>query len=163
MKLPQILAALPSMSASDLSLLAGAIRQLQGGEPPPTGEERAGGPLFEAVKAVLGAKGLAFSRGDTYANFAKSKQFKAWEEGSERVTDFVRAHFGRLKKVEELRLYKMLLPILLDKLTAQKVPISLGSVCSNIGRLTDTFDIAFPGYIGSGLARVVIKSMRNKG
>jgi hypothetical protein len=60
-------------------------------------------------------------------------------------------------------LCRLLVSALMDELRSRGIGVAFGTVATNIGRLPEIFDSAFPGYLESGLGFVVPLAMKRKG
>lgn len=52
---------------------------------------------------------------------------------------------------------RLLWRMLADDLKRRQIPVSLGSMILNMGRVAEAFESAFPGYLDSGLADLVMR------
>ena len=49
--------------------------------------------------------------------------------------------------------------LLINDLKQLSVPVTLGTVCSNLARVPQVFDQQFPDYRQSGMAHIILKQM----
>jgi hypothetical protein len=146
-KLNDLLATLPSLSKHDLALVRGAADRLLGVS------AATAGPLYDALTNVLRLK-LGF------AQFQRTATYKIWQKAEPGVVSFMNEGWPGLSKVATMALMTYLLELLVSDLKGRGVPVSLGAVVSNLGRLPEVFDNNFPGYAEAGLCGLVFNAMR---
>ena len=146
----QIIGALPTLSQSDLTAIKAVTVALLG-HGLPDAVNGPNGPsawLFEALAGVLGVSyGL------------QSGSAKQFNKSAPVFLKFVEEHFSSslTKKVNGVAVMRTLLMLIIDDLKGRGVPVSLGSVIVNMPRMPEVFDTAFPNYLSSGLAALIIK------
>jgi hypothetical protein len=106
--------------------------------------------------SILGQKG------PSYASFQRTVSWKPWRQHLVTVEAFIEKLWPGMTKVQEASLNSFLLWLLADDLKALKVPVTLGSISSNLGRVPEVFDRSFPDYRESGLASKVLQAMVNR-
>lgn len=153
----QILAALPNLQKSDLeaihaisgSLLAGAT-----GASASSGAVPLAPMIFDALVSAVGAT-TAYS---SYSPTA-TRQF---EKRVPDLTKFLDAHFTGWdnNKVGQIAVLRMLFGLIADDLRGRGVNPTIGMLVVNMGRIAEVFENAFPGYLESGIASVVLKNFR---
>jgi len=103
--------------------------------------------LYQAIQTTLIPRQHSclhwslFQKQDSYAQFV---------ERVNTLSLFFTAHTPT-NKVERVAFYLFLIRLLVASLEEQHVPISSRALCTNIHRLPDMIDQAFPGYLESGL------------
>lgn len=152
-KLRQVLSLLPVLSQSELATVKTAAEQLlvssgAGSDEPDL--------LYDALRAVLNVK-LPYSR-------LPSSMRKVWDKNAPIVVHFMEVTWKvtKAQKVMRLAIMKFLVNLVIDELKAQRVPISLGTVITNLHRIEEVYDRAFPDYRKSGLSGLIIKAMERK-
>lgn len=148
-----VLAALPLLKQPDLLAIQGVISRLLGasnvgGLGPPSAN------LYNVLAALLGAS-------VPYDAFMKGSQGKLWGKHAPRVLEFIAATFPNIKtRVEEQAMMRLVLGLVVDDLKGRlRATPSLGMVASNLGRVPELFDSAFPSYRESGLAHLIPQVM----
>ena len=151
MKPSQVLAALPGLSKPDLAAIRAAADSLLGSQV--SAGEQAATPLFDALQRALGLR-LG------WAEFQRTATYKPYKRGAHAIAGFLGSTFPMAEN-RSIRnaLHSFMLECLMDDLKGRKVPISLGSMCSNLERTPEVFKAAFPGYIEGGLAHLIIQRM----
>lgn len=115
--------------------------------------------ILEAIKSELSREGVRSAI--SYSSIMESKYAKAWRKGVGVTSEFVEKTFKDHIKTDNHRLglCRVLARITIDELKKREIPISIGTIASNLQRVPQSFDNAFPGYIKSGLAYLVAESM----
>lgn len=90
--------------------------------------------------------------------FCQSRYFSYFVEKLPPILMFINTNLPNLKKVERIKLYGICANVLVRQLQDQNVPISIGSVCTNLHRLPELVEKAFPGYIAAGLFSVLVRA-----
>lgn len=150
-----ILGALPKLSRGDLEAVHAMASHLLGATAAPaTAGGTLGGAVFDALVAALGAS-MAYSR---YSPTA-SRQF---EKKLPDLTKFLDQHFEgwNQNKVSQLAFLKMLFSLLADDLKERGVAPTIGIMVTNIPRLSEVFNNAFPGYLANGLGSMILKNFQ---
>lgn len=111
--------------------------------------------LYECLTEVSGTR-------ITFDSFSKSTAYKGWVRHSSNALAFIDETFPAAKKAAKKALTKHLLSLLASDLHSKNVPVSLGTLITNLERLAQVFDTAYPGYRSSGLAHLILKAMGNK-
>lgn len=152
----KILAALPKLERVDLEAVHAIAGSLLAGATGPSNS--AAVPLapmvFDALVTAIGAT-MPYS---SYSPTA-TRQFE------KRVPDLIKfldTHFTGWdrNKVAQIAVLRMLFGLIADDLRGRGVKPNIGTMVVNMGRIADVFDGAFPGYLESGIASVVLKNFR---
>jgi hypothetical protein len=145
----EILAALPTLSKADLAQIRGAADSLLGPQGAPN--EAPATPLLDVLQRALG---LRLRHG-----FTTAATYKHYKRGETAVVEFVAKAFPTAcdNRVTYNGVLSLMMDCLLDDLKERGVPISLGTVCSNLERMPEVFKAAFPGYIEGGLSDVILQ------
>ncbi len=150
----QILGSLPALTKADLQALQTVIRGLLGnGAVTPTLEPN--NPqvwLFEAMAGTL------HLRQSYYPVFIASTVGKTFNKNAPIALDFMADTFKAAmnNKIKAMGLMRYLLGLLVDDLTAKKVPITRGTVVANLVRLSEIFENSYPDYTKYGIADLVL-------
>lgn len=144
-----ILAALPKLTRNDLLALQGVILSLLGASKPDD-LSHPSLKLYSALTAICGAS-------VPYATFLLSNHGKLFKKNTPAVMEFIAATFPNLKtKVEEQAVMRLVLGLVVDDLAARlRAKPSMGMVASNLPRIPELFENAYPGYLESGLAHLI--------
>lgn len=145
----QVLAALPKLTKADLATVRAAVDHLLG---PQQGATLTAPPLFNALAGLIGNR-------VTYQAFTTMGAYKHWAKNVTTVDEFITEHFPDTSKVLSAALLRFLMELIVDDLKGRKVPATLGSITVNLGRLPEIFESAFPGYLESGAAHLIVKAM----
>lgn len=152
MKRDQILAALPSLSQADLRAINAASGALMAGRHPvaPQPFETPQGWLAEALQGALGLGG------------AGARQLPStFNKQAPTALAFMVQAFGPLKnKTTTLAIMRLILGLLVADLKNKQVKISVGSLSSNLGRVQQVFEEAYPGYLENGIASLVLQAIQ---
>lgn len=156
---------LPNMDANDLS----KIRQLtdvllgkqdEGQAQASDDDERI---IFEAVKAELQLAGIRTVL--SYGRFSQTRHFKAWKKSIPVVVSFLEDSFkGHAEtETERLALCRVFIKAIIRDFKRRNIPVSIGTIATNLHRVQQSFDNAFPNYLQSGLAHLIPKALlRNR-
>ncbi len=152
MKLSEIIGALPKLDQHELVLLRAALNQLirVDGEAP---DETS--PLYDCMASLLGV-GLSFR------DFHNVNAYRSWRKAAPAVVLFIEQSFPEATKVAKMAVMRFLLEALRDDLLERGVPITIGTMSSNLDRLPEVFDASFPMYREAGMAHLVLKQMERK-
>lgn len=152
-KLRQVLSLLPVLSQSELATVKTAAEQLlvssgAGSDEPDL--------LYDALTAALNVK-LPYSH-------LPRQMRKAWDKNTPIVVQFMEVNWKVTKthKIMRMAMMKFLINLVIDELKAQRVPVSLGTVITNLHRIEEVFDRHFPSYRESGLSGLIVKAMERK-
>ena len=150
MKLNDILAVLPSLQQHELATIKAAINHLLVKQ---IDDVDTTSPLYEAMANLLGV-GLSFR------DFHNVTSYSTWKKSAPHVVSFIEKTYPQATRVAKLAMMTFLLEALIDDLKGRGVPITLGTVTVNLERLPALYDQCFPGYRESGMAHLVLKSMK---
>lgn len=156
----KILAALPSLSKPDLRAIAAATGALLAGGHHPSPQAPSGpqGWLFEALAGAL-------NRPLTHDRFSVSAAGQHFKQNAPIALAFMQKAFGATamgNKITALAIMRSLLSLLISDLLERGVPITPGTLASNLGRLDEVFDRAYPGYLTNGIASLVLRAIKRK-
>lgn len=152
----QILAALPKLKPGDLQAIRAAAGALLFGQADSAPKALQGhqGWLFEALQASLKAP---LSEAQFLATQA-GKQFVRQAPGF--ITFMVKEFPDVMgKRVRALAMMKLLLDLIAADLRARQAPVTLGTIVVNLPRAREIFGLAFPGYLETGIAEMLIATM----
>lgn len=153
----EIIAALPSLTRPDLEQIHALASSLLGGHlgnvagPAPT----LAGPLIEAL-------GGAINAAMPLSNLTGTTTGKTFQKHLPAVGKFLDAHFNgwSTNKLTQTAFLHMLMGLLRDDLKERGVTPSLGIMVSNLGRLPEIFDNAYPQYLEAGLGDMVLRHFK---
>ena len=153
----QILGSLPTLTKADLQALQTVIGGLLGNG----ATKQAPNPndpqvwLFEALAATL------HLRQSYYPAFMASPVGKTFNKNAPVALGFMTDVFevAMGSKTSAIGLMRYLLGLLVADLKVKKVPVTRNSIVSNLIRLPEVFENAYPGYIQSGVAKLVMLSV----
>ena len=146
----KIIASLPTLSRADLSAVRGAADSLLG--PQATPLEQPATPLYAAITRALSLK-LGWGA------FTHTSSYKQYKRGSEAITSFMAESFPALDQRLQTALHGLMIDCLVDDLRQRRIPLSMGTVCSNLERTPQVFRDAFPGYLESGHGQFIIERL----
>lgn len=161
MKTNTIISALPSLDKEDLEKIRLVVDDLlsrRGGGTATEHEQF----LFDAMGIILRDEGIR--ENIHYDLFKKTAAYKTWKANVDDVTAWLRRHFPKQQtKVEMTSLARLLFSkVLVPWMRENGIPVTQGTLANNVGRLPECFDIAFPGYAGSGLAPMIFTALTKK-
>lgn len=114
--------------------------------------------LFEAIKAELSTAGV--NNAIMFSTISTGKYLKAWKQSAASVNSFLDNSFSQAKsRSQRLGLCRIFIQALIGELKYKKIPVSAGTIVRNLHHVHQVFDRAFPSYLESGLAYLVVKSM----
>lgn len=145
-----IIGALSGLSAGDLAKVKAASEYLlQNGQIPDRCEPDH--LLYRAAAHLLESR-ISF---DT---FRSTRAYSRWRRHTPTVFTFIDRHFPSVTKdVAKLALMRWLLGMLMEDLQAKGLPVTMGILTNNLGRLPAVFEQCFPDYIQCGLAMMVFQ------
>jgi hypothetical protein len=144
-----ILSQLPKLSQQELATIRAACDHL-------LDKKQETPVLYTSMLDILGQKG------PSYSSFQRTASWKQWQKNLHEVESFYEKLFPNMTKVQEAAVNSLLLQLLVDDLKYLKVAITIGIVSSNLGRVPEVFDRAFPGYRQSGMAGKLLEAMVRK-
>lgn len=154
--LTYVVSALPSLSMDELKALQATIERLVAA--PTVKDPEAPTLLYRAALAELEAVGHRSSI--PYYELLRSRQGKAWQRGMAAVNDFLKKCGTKFKTdIDEMSFLRVAVSTLIKQMRRRKIPLSVGSLASNLEALPDAFDRAFPHYVENGLAHLVIEAL----
>lgn len=161
-----VISSLPSMGRTELRNMQQAISLLLAEQPATDARHQADSfemLLYQAVAEELKSRGIR--QHIPFEAFTQTRQYKAWKRGLQHVKDFISSQFKNHAKDERAKrgLLRLLISALCDELKERNISVGLSTIASNISRLPEVFDNAFPGYLSSGLAFIVPLAMKRRG
>ncbi len=149
----KIIAALPGLDANELAQVGAMVAHLAQKNAP----QATASPLYGAVSTVIGSQVpfQAFARTDAYGH---------WQKNEPTVNYFISVNFpeASTSTVLTIAVMRYLVQLLVSDLMHRSIPVSLGTVATHLARIPAVFKAAFPGYIESGRADIVLKAMEQK-
>ena len=144
----QIIGVLPTLTKDDLFAIKAVADSLLGGEKVKTKSDDPAGWLHDAMLRALGIT----------KSFHNEKISKLFDKNSVVFLEFVNKHFeGSLKKqASGVAVMQALVKLIISDLKLRGVLVTYGSLATNLQRINDIFDAAFPGYLAAGLAGMII-------
>lgn len=140
--LDTILSLLPKLDQSQLAIVRAFITDLSN-----TSSEES--LLYEVVSTAVRVK-MPFSE------FAKSSAYKTWAKGEPTVMAFLNSTFPECqKKLPMVAILRFLIDLLRAELVRADIPVTLGTISSNLNRIPEIFSSEFPGYAESGALSIV--------
>lgn len=152
-KLQQVLSLLPVLSQSELATVRTAVDQLLVSSGAVSNKHEL---FYDALTGALNIR-IPYER-------LPRQMHKAWDKNAPVVVQFMEATWPVTQdgKITRLAMMKFLINMIIDELKAQRVPISVGTVITNLHRVEEVFDRHFPDYRKSGITGVIIKAMERK-
>ena len=143
--LADAISVLPNLSQQELLTLKAAIEELltktkNDDEP----------PLYGAIAKVLG----------TAPPYPIFKQTKQWQRHADNVSLFIEQNFETATKLQKYALMQFIVEALVADLKERGVPITIGTVVSNLGRFAQVWENQFPNYIKAGMQNLILKAMK---
>lgn len=108
--------------------------------------------LCDMIRRKTGAKPPPLAR------FLDTKYAPAFRSGADEIIRYAVEHLkprGRAGMIQAIRLLVSL--IVRQVMLENRVPIAIGPLACNLGRVAELVDEAFPGYMESGLLGMVLK------
>lgn len=154
MKLSDILSALPTLTQTELATVWAAADQLATAQENITDTTQ---PLYDALCQIINVK-------ISYRDFCSRSYAKQWRIHAPAILAFIAETWpeSQRSKVIRLGLMTLLIEALRDDLKSRNIPIALGVMVNNLGSIPECFENSFPDYIKSGMAHLILKSMRNQ-
>lgn len=117
--------------------------------------------LLAGVIAVLKEKGL----GDTIPTYFKiknQKSYKGYARKSEKLRETLLRNCGALRRAEHYALGHLAASLLFDYLSEESRALGLWTMLERVDLLPQAIDDAFPGYLESGLLRMILRPTVSK-
>lgn len=156
----QVIESIPSFTSKELKELQSMTSFFLSGNTDtdnPTRPNENEKEILHALAQSLGSEGIQLNM-----SYQLISRVSGWKKKVREVNDFVGYFENRsrvyLKDIERKVLMKLTFNFLIKDMKDRNIPITPKSLISNLGRLSDLFDKAFPGYMKSGLAYLVIRN-----
>ena len=154
----QILAALPKLSQADIAAIAAMATSLSAGRTaaPDKRGAAAGSAIFDALQAAVGAT-------MPYETFMATRNgTKLHAQGIPHLELFLDKHFKgwNNNRVSQQAFLSFMFELLADDLKERGVTPTLGIMVVNLNRVHEVFENAFPGYIASGMGKLILKNFQ---
>lgn len=153
-----ILAALPALSRPELEAIQAVCTSLLGGRP--AAFEPGAGTL---AAGLLNALCAAVNAAVTPSNLIGTTTGKTFDKHLPAVGRFLGAHFKGYddNKLVELAFLRLLADLLRDDLKERGVTPTIGILVTNLTRLPEVFDNAYPGYLAAGMGGFILDRLRS--
>lgn len=144
-----IIATLPSLTKPELRAIQAAIESelLRGVE--------IDKDLFYLVFEVTGEKPISLSK------FYSSENGRIWRENQpafdQLITKIMQG--GAAHTVIMLALKKFLLQILVDDINIRGIPLTLRTICYQLGNIKSAFERSFPNYLKNDLGHLIMSQL----
>lgn len=149
-----ILAVLPSLSPQELTELQSVIGQLLNNAPQAVADAFVCRPLFDALTSALGVR-IALSQ------FVQGNMYRHWQKHAPVAMTLISEQWpGPHTRLIEGALYRLIIDLVVTDLQKRlgHQP-SIGMVITNLGRVPQLYDNAYPGYRESGISRLVLEAL----
>lgn len=133
-------------------------------DPVSSGGKPAGDPAGDADQQLVvhEIEALLSQAGDRRAlplsvlmNSAAGKPFR---QGVPLFMGFIREYFAPARKVQTVRIVRVLLGCIAQDLTRRSAPVCPRTVCQSLARVASIVDQSFPGYREAGLLPFLLKT-----
>lgn len=148
----KIISELPNLSQKELATVRAAADHLLTKGDDIGGCERL---LFDALLTAVKVK-------INFQQFKGMNAYKAWTTHGKSASDFMTQLCPDAKRVTVTALARLLVDALVADLASNHIPITLGTLTANLGRIPQVFEDCFPGYQGSGMIHWVLRTMEKK-
>jgi len=146
----EILAALPKLKQADLEAVHALAGHLLGLVP--ANAAQGGGPAFDALVTALG---LSMA----YQTLMGTKAGQIFNKRVPELVKYLDSHFAGWddNKLSQLAFLQFLYGLIITDLKERNVTASVGMVISNMSRIPELLENAFPGYLRSGMGEVILR------
>lgn len=153
-----ILAALPTLTRPELEAIQAVCASLTGGH---TAAFEPGAGTLAA--SLLNALCAAVNATVSPANLSGTATGKTFNKHLPAVTKFLAAHFKGYddNKLVELAFLRLLADLLADDLKGRGVTPTIGILVTNLTRLPEVFDNAYPGYLAAGMGSFILDLIKS--
>jgi hypothetical protein len=144
----QLIQALPNLTQAELKTVKAAIDHLL---KPDTSSSQ---ELFDVTINVLGIKTIG------YRQFAKTKAHQSWVNNLPILDDLVKQIVGTtVPDTQMIHLKRFLISLLIADLKAKQLEVTMPKIAWHLGNIQEVFENAFPSYLASGIANLVLKGL----
>ncbi len=144
-----ILCLLPGLTKQDLKALQVAVDvELSRNTPIDT-------DLFYMVFDVANEKPMSVSK------FSNSENGAIWRKNQPVFDNFIAVHIlhGGVTKVMVNAVRKFLVNLIIEDMKEQHVPLTLRTICQQLGHIEAIFNRSFPTYIRNGLGHLILTQL----
>jgi len=106
--------------------------------------------IREGLRSVTGASI------PPYTKFMSIKYYKTFVINFKSVDEYVDSCFPDLSKIERIKLDRLFVKLVIEKLKDLNHDIKLVTICINLSQIPSLIEDSFPGYIESGLGHLII-------
>jgi len=154
LNISDILQALPNLTKQDLKVLQVAVdAELSKNTPIDT-------DLFYMVFDVANEKPMSISK------FSNSENGAIWRKNQPIFNDFIAnslLNHGMTYRVAFTKaLKRFLLQLIVEDIKEQHMPLTLRTVCQQLGHIEATFNRAYPGYLRNQLQHLILAQLGSK-
>ena len=116
--------------------------------------------VYGVLVSILGDRGTSCPPPRVFQTMRAGAGFPA---KAEVLLDYVRTFMLATKRVEQRAVVRLLVLVLIRRMTRDHVPVTLGTVVRNIPRIPAVTDEQFPGYREAGLLPALPRVLRRAG
>lgn len=153
----QILATLPRLSFEELTIVHSMAAHLIAGRAAPQSNQASAlaALCYDALSGPLNVT-------QPYATMAGTKWGKQFEKKVPDLAKWLDQHFEgwNNNKVSQLAFLRMLFTMMANDLKRRNLPRSLAIAVTNLEQIPRIVENAFPGYLDSGLGKVILKNFQ---
>lgn len=144
-----IIAALPELNLTDLRAIQVALDKEM------LKYLRIDEDLYSMVFEITGEKPLGINK------FFGSPLGAQWRKNQPALDALISKLIEKKqpKQVVLRALKKFILEIMVDYIREHSMPLSMRTICNQLGNIQSIFDEAFPGYLSSGLGMIILKQL----
>lgn len=92
-----------------------------------------------------------------FSQFVRTKYYRQFLEKALIILSYIDSNAIGLRRAERAKILRMFTSLLIEDMEAMGIPIKLGSVVSNLARIPEVVNAAFPGYAANKLLGIVAR------
>ncbi len=143
---------LPNLSQTELREVQVRVQALL--TKPTEGDEK--DLIYEVMSSTLKSVGIKIP--PTLKQAKKTTLHRRFNKGTDKLLSYCNQHFQfeHLTRMEQRKLLRTLLTIVLSSLPKSNIPITPSTMCDGLGRIDVAIEEQFPNYLASGLLMAVL-------
>lgn len=130
---------------------------LMDGRDPGDGRASESRMVYDEIVRFLEGRGATAPH---WGTFQRTRAGRGFEKRARKLIDWIRRRFGAESPAERLKAVRIGLAALGHLIEEMNLPVSVFTINSNLDRIPEAIDKAFPGYANSRLLKILLKAVK---